>query len=159
MQIAQYERMEGTVNKAIVMAEKTGDQIKSSARDEAEAILENAKNNANKYFKSRGHEKYPATPAKSNKINTVPINKAVDEKERANFLLSLQETMHKMKISDMNINATIPIELRSNPNVNVKFLLDGRSIPGIITTTTSNNFNTTRKEIERTERRMGGPTK
>ena len=46
--IAQYERMEGTVNKAIVMAEKTGDQIKSSARDEAEAILENAKNNANR---------------------------------------------------------------------------------------------------------------
>ena len=46
--IAQYERMEGTVNKAIVMAEKTSDQIKASARDEAEAIVENAKNNANR---------------------------------------------------------------------------------------------------------------
>lgn len=127
-----------------------------------EAVMkqsEVAKNNANKYFKPRGHEKYPATPAKSNKINTVPINKAIDEKERANFLLSLQETMHKMKISDMNINATIPIELRSNPNVNVKFLLDGSSIPGRVITTTSNNFSSTRKEIERTERRMGTPTK
>ncbi len=46
--IAQYERMEGSVNKAIVMAEKTSDQIKRSAREEADAIIENAKNNANR---------------------------------------------------------------------------------------------------------------
>ncbi|WP_417203715.1 phage tail tape measure protein [Acetoanaerobium sticklandii] len=100
-------------------------------------------------LKPRGHEKYPYNPAHS-KLNV---------KDREVFYSSLQDAVHKMKITDMNINTTIPIELRSNPMVNVKFLLDGRSIPGIITTTTSNNFNTTRKEIERTERRMGGPTK
>lgn len=46
--IDQFERMEGTVNKAILMAQKTGDQIKISAHNESEAIIENAKNNANR---------------------------------------------------------------------------------------------------------------
>lgn len=46
--IDQFERMEGTVNKAIMMAQKTGDQIKLSAHNESEAIIENAKNNANR---------------------------------------------------------------------------------------------------------------
>lgn len=46
--IAQYERMEGTVNKAILMAQKTGEQMKLSAQNESEAIIENAKNNANR---------------------------------------------------------------------------------------------------------------
>ena len=46
--IAQFERMEGTVNKAIVMAQRTGDQIKLSAQNESDAIIENAKHNANR---------------------------------------------------------------------------------------------------------------
>lgn len=46
--LAQYERMEGTVNKAIVMAQKTGEQMKLSAQNESEAIIENAKSNANR---------------------------------------------------------------------------------------------------------------
>ena len=46
--LAQYERMESTVNKAIVMAQKTGEQIKISAQNESDTIIQNAKNNANR---------------------------------------------------------------------------------------------------------------
>lgn len=43
-----YERMEGTLNRAIVMAQRTSDQIKSTAHKESEIILEDAKRNANR---------------------------------------------------------------------------------------------------------------
>ena len=46
--LLQYERMEGTLNKAIIMAEKTSEQIKVNAHNEAETILEDAKRNANR---------------------------------------------------------------------------------------------------------------
>ena len=46
--LAQYERMEDTLNRAIVMAQKTSDQIKSSAHKESEIILEDAKRNASR---------------------------------------------------------------------------------------------------------------
>ena len=46
--LAQYERMESTLNRAIVMAQKTSDQIKSSAHRESEIILEDAKRNASR---------------------------------------------------------------------------------------------------------------
>ena len=46
--LEQYERMEGTVNKAIVMAQRTGDQMRLSAQKEADTIVENAKTNANR---------------------------------------------------------------------------------------------------------------
>ena len=44
--LAQYERMEGTLNRAIMMAQKTSDQIKSTAHRESEIILNDAKTNA-----------------------------------------------------------------------------------------------------------------
>lgn len=46
--LAQYERMEATLNRAIVMAQKTSDQIKASAHRESEIILEDAKKNASR---------------------------------------------------------------------------------------------------------------
>ncbi len=46
--LAQYERMEGTLNRAIMMAQKTSDQIKSAAHKESEIILEDAKRNASR---------------------------------------------------------------------------------------------------------------
>jgi len=46
--IAQYERMEGTLKSAIVMAQRTSDQIKSTAHRESEIILEDAKRNASR---------------------------------------------------------------------------------------------------------------
>ena len=46
--LAQYERMENTLNRAIMMAPKTSDQIKSNAHKESEIILEDAKKNANR---------------------------------------------------------------------------------------------------------------
>ena len=46
--IAQYERMESTINKTIIMAQKTSEQVKMSAHDESETIIEDAKNNANR---------------------------------------------------------------------------------------------------------------
>lgn len=46
--LAHYQRMEGTLNRAIMMAQKTSDQIKSSAHRESELILEDAKRNASR---------------------------------------------------------------------------------------------------------------
>lgn len=46
--LAQYERIEGTLNRAIIMAQKTSDQIKSTAHRESEIILEDAKKNASR---------------------------------------------------------------------------------------------------------------
>ncbi len=46
--LAQYERMESTLNNAILMAQKTSEQIKSTAVRESEIILEDAKRNASR---------------------------------------------------------------------------------------------------------------
>lgn len=46
--LAHYERMEGTLNRALMMAQKTSDQIKSTAHKESEIILEDAKRNASR---------------------------------------------------------------------------------------------------------------
>ena len=46
--LSQYERMEATLNRAIIMAQKTSDQIKANAHRESEIILEDAKRNASR---------------------------------------------------------------------------------------------------------------
>lgn len=46
--LEQYERMEGTLNKAILMAQKTSEQIKSNAVQESDIIIEDAKKNASR---------------------------------------------------------------------------------------------------------------
>ena len=46
--LAQYERMESTLKSAIIMAQRTSDQIKSTAHRESEIILEDAKRNASR---------------------------------------------------------------------------------------------------------------
>lgn len=46
--IEQYERMESTLNKTIIMAQKTSEQVKMAAHKESETLLEDAKNNANR---------------------------------------------------------------------------------------------------------------
>ena len=46
--LMQYERMESTLNKAILMAQKTSEQMKLAAVKESETILEDAKNNASR---------------------------------------------------------------------------------------------------------------
>lgn len=46
--LLQYERMEQTLNKAILMAQKTSEQIKINAHNESETVLEDAKRNANR---------------------------------------------------------------------------------------------------------------
>jgi len=46
--LATYERMKGTLNRAILMAEKTSEQIKLSAHQESETIINDAKRNANR---------------------------------------------------------------------------------------------------------------
>ena len=43
-----YERLEGTLNRAIVMAQKTSDQIKVAAHRESEAVLNDAKQSASR---------------------------------------------------------------------------------------------------------------
>ena len=44
----QYQRMEQTLSKAIYMAQKTADQMRTMAYQERDTILEEAKNNANR---------------------------------------------------------------------------------------------------------------
>lgn len=46
--LEQYERMEQTLNRAILMAQKTSEQMKLTASREGELIMENAKRNANR---------------------------------------------------------------------------------------------------------------
>lgn len=46
--LEQYERMEQTLNKAILMAQKTSEQMKLTASREGDLIIENAKRNANR---------------------------------------------------------------------------------------------------------------
>ena len=47
-QIAYYQRIEETMNRAIYTAEAAGDQIKSTARREAENLVTEARHNANR---------------------------------------------------------------------------------------------------------------
>lgn len=46
--LGQYQRMEQTLSKAIYMAQKTADQMRTMAYQERDTILEEAKNNANR---------------------------------------------------------------------------------------------------------------
>lgn len=46
--LEQYERMESTLNKAIMMAQKTSEQIKVAAIKESETLIEDAKSNASR---------------------------------------------------------------------------------------------------------------
>lgn len=46
--VAQYERMEETLKKAILMAEKTSEQIKLTAYQERDIIVNDAKKNASR---------------------------------------------------------------------------------------------------------------
>ena len=70
-----YENMEGTLNRAIMMAQKTSDQMKVNAHKEAELIIEEAKKNANRI------------------INEALIRAEETEKEAAN----LTRNMHVFK--------------------------------------------------------------
>lgn len=46
--LAQYERIESTLNRAIIMAQKTSDQMRLAASRESELVIEEAKKNANR---------------------------------------------------------------------------------------------------------------
>ena len=46
--LEQYKRTEDTMNKAIMMAQRTSDTMRLSAHKESEAIVEDAKKNANR---------------------------------------------------------------------------------------------------------------
>ena len=46
--VNQYQKMEETLSKTIIMAQKTSEQIKNTAYHESELIVEDAKKNANR---------------------------------------------------------------------------------------------------------------
>ena len=46
--LGQYERMEDTLNRAILMAQKSSDQMKLSAHRESELMIDDAKSNASR---------------------------------------------------------------------------------------------------------------
>lgn len=47
-ELVKYKKMEATLNKSIVMAEETANQMRKMARIEGESIVNDAKKNANK---------------------------------------------------------------------------------------------------------------
>ena len=47
-ELIKYKKMEATLNKSIVMAEETANQMRKMARIESESIINDAKKNANK---------------------------------------------------------------------------------------------------------------
>lgn len=47
-ELTKYKKMEATLNKSIVMAEETANQMRRMARIEGESIINDAKKNANK---------------------------------------------------------------------------------------------------------------
>ena len=47
-QLLHYQKIEETMNRAIYTAESAGDQIKSSARKEAESLVNEARRNASR---------------------------------------------------------------------------------------------------------------
>lgn len=46
--LKSYERMESSLNQAIIMAQRTSDQLRSSAQRESEIIIDDAKKNASR---------------------------------------------------------------------------------------------------------------
>ncbi len=46
--LEHYEKMEDTLNRAIMMAQKTSDQLKIAAHRESEVVMNDAKKNANR---------------------------------------------------------------------------------------------------------------
>ena len=46
--LKQYENMESTLNRAMMMAQKTSDQMRMAAHHESEILVEDAKKNANR---------------------------------------------------------------------------------------------------------------
>lgn len=46
--LIQYQNMESTLNKALLIAEDAGNQIKKVARDESKSIIDDAKRNASR---------------------------------------------------------------------------------------------------------------
>lgn len=46
--LEQHERLEGSLNKTLLMAQKTSEQMKLNAHNESETIIEEAKRNANR---------------------------------------------------------------------------------------------------------------
>ena len=46
--LQEYQNMESTLNKALLVAENAGNQIRKVARDESKAILDDAKRNASR---------------------------------------------------------------------------------------------------------------
>ena len=46
--LVQYQNMESTLNKAIMIAEDTSSQIKRMARDESKSIIDDARRNASR---------------------------------------------------------------------------------------------------------------
>lgn len=62
--IAQYEKMEATMNDALVLAQETGENVKNSARKEADLIIQEAEQQRRQILEEadrqlrEGHEKY-----------------------------------------------------------------------------------------------------
>lgn len=90
--LAQYERMEGTVNKAIVMAQKTGEQMKLSAQNESEAIIENAKNNANRII----NEALMRAEKTENEANLLKRNITIFKKRVKDIVEAQLEVVNEM---------------------------------------------------------------
>ena len=66
--LEQYTRMEATFNKAIMMAQKTSDQVRMTTQRECELMVEDAKKNANRII-NEALLKAEKTEAEANLLN------------------------------------------------------------------------------------------
>ena len=90
--ISRYEKMEGTLQKAIVMAEKTSEQIKYNAHHESESILEDAKGKANRII----HEALLKAEKAENEANMLKRNINIFKRRIKDIINAQMEVVDEM---------------------------------------------------------------
>lgn len=90
--LERYERMEQTLNRAIVMAQKTGEQMKVSAHNEAETILEDAKRNANRII----NESLLRAEQRENEANLLRRNTTIFKKRIKDIVEAQLEMVNEL---------------------------------------------------------------
>lgn len=118
--IAQYEKMEATMNDALVLAQETGENVKNSARKEADLIIQEAEQQRRQIIAEaerqlrEGCEKYAVIR------NEVAVFKA-----RMESLLNLQMQMvdgyvlgdSKVQLEKVNIDEVIAAAAEDNSTI------------------------------------------
>lgn len=88
--LEHFENVEGTLNRAIMMAQKTTDQMKVNAHKEADMIIEEAKKNANRIV----NESLIRAEKTENEANNLTKNIYIFKKRLRNIIESQLEMVN-----------------------------------------------------------------